>query len=68
METHRVDRHRGSRIFHTTGPGMLVMLALRTGQPLLHTEIRLVLISVRGCVDPHRRTAAGRIESIEKKN
>jgi hypothetical protein len=47
-----VVRGRGSHIFQTIGAQMVVRLsALRAGRPLL-PERFLVLISVRGLVDP----------------
>jgi hypothetical protein len=61
-----VVRRRGSHIFWTVGPQLAVRLsALHAGRSLTPRRF-LVLISVRGRVDPHGRSAAGRIRSIEK--
>jgi hypothetical protein len=52
VKAHRVVRCRGSHIFYRIGSQMAVRLsALRTGSPLT-TGIFLVLIFVRGRVDP----------------
>jgi hypothetical protein len=52
VEAHKVVRRRGSHIFYTIGSQMAVrLLALRAGSPL-PTGRFLVLISVRGWVDP----------------
>jgi hypothetical protein len=52
MKTDRIVRCRGSHIFHTIGSQMAVSLsALLDGRPL-PPGIFLVLISVRGSVDP----------------
>jgi hypothetical protein len=68
MEAHRVVRGRGSHIFQTIGSKMAVRLsALCAGRPL-HPGRFLVLISVKGWVDPQAYSAAERIRSIEKSN
>jgi hypothetical protein len=52
MEAHRVVRRRGSHVFQTIGSQMTVRLsALHTGCPL-PPERFLVLIYVRGRVEP----------------
>jgi hypothetical protein len=52
MEVHRAVRYQGSHIFYTVGSQMPVRLsALSVGRPLLPGR-SLILISVRGYVDP----------------
>jgi hypothetical protein len=68
MEAHRVVRRRGSHIFFRqsfTDGGEVVSLTHR--QPFIPGRF-LVLISVRGYVDPQSHGAAGRIRPIEKSN
>jgi hypothetical protein len=47
---------------------MVVRSALLAGHPLASPGIFLVLISVRGLVEPRTIIQAGRIRSIEKSN
>jgi hypothetical protein len=62
MEASMIVRCQGSHIFQIIGSQMVVrLLALCAGHPLPPGRL-LVLISVRGCVDPR----AIRIRSIEK--
>jgi hypothetical protein len=65
MEAHRGVGRRGSHIFKTVASQMAVRSALCAGRPLRPGRY-LVLISVRGRVDPQGHSAAGMIRSIEK--
>jgi hypothetical protein len=52
VKAHRVLRCRGFHIFYTIGSRMVVRLsAIRAGRPLPPGRF-LVVISIRGCVDP----------------
>jgi hypothetical protein len=67
MEAHRVVRRRGSHNFKTIDPQLAVRSAPYT-PAAFYSQEDLVLISVRGWVDPQGHSAAGRIRSIEKSN
>jgi hypothetical protein len=67
MESHRVARRRGSHIFWTVGSQMAMKLsALCAGRPLPPRRF-MVLISVRGSVDPRDTVRLEGLDRLKKK-
>jgi hypothetical protein len=63
MDAHKVVRRRDSHIFQKMGSQMAIKLsAVRSGRPLPQERF-LVLICVRGCVDPR---AIVRLEGLDQ--
>jgi hypothetical protein len=65
VEAHEIVRHRGRHIFHTVDSQMAMSSALRADRASL-PEVFLVLISVRGWVNPRTILRQGGLGKLKK--